>query len=64
MSRLDFVQQKALWLKIKQSHQKMVDLPDALADQNKIDNAEEEAIDLNEWIAIFEEDQVKIEGCR
>ena len=64
MSRLDFVQQKALWLKIKQSHQKMFGLQDAFINQNKVNNAEEEAIDLNEWIAIFEEDQVKMEGCR
>ena len=63
MSKLDFTQQEKLPLEAHEVYKNFVsksDLPSNKKLKNKSDNMD---IDLQDWLEIFEEDQVQMQGC-
>jgi hypothetical protein len=56
MSRLDVIETDKTLLELNDTLVKAETTPSF--------TKEEEEIDLNEWLEVFAEDQVKLEGCR
>jgi hypothetical protein len=57
MSKLDLIEQETLLLDVKELSDKLIN-HNELLDQGKME------IDPQEWIEVFEEDQVVMYGCR
>ena len=64
MSKLDLVLQESTLRKVNEMHKNLLDLNDDFFDQVVADNSNEEELDLEAWLEVFAEDQVKMEGCR
>ena len=61
MSRLDVIETEKTLREQNEMSKKLTDLPSV---HEKVDTIQEEEIDLQEWLEIFAEDQVKLQGCR
>ena len=61
MSRLDVIETEKNLREQNEMLEKLTDLP--LVHEN-IDTIQEEEIDLQAWLEVFAEDQVKLQGCR
>ena len=64
MSRLDVVETEQTLLEQSEIEKELIDLNDLLLVHEKSLNLDREVIDPKDWIEIFEEDQVKMVGCR
>ena len=61
MSRLDVIETEKTLREQNEMSKKLTDLPSV---HKKVNTIQEEEIDLQEWLEIFAEDQVKLQGCR
>jgi len=61
MSRLDVIETEKTLREQNEMAKKLTDLPSI---HEKIDTIQEEEIDLQAWLEVFAEDQVKLQGCR
>ena len=64
MSKLDLTLQKKTLLELNEMNQDLVNVNDTLSNQESVNSFKKMDIDLQDWLEIFEEDQVKLEGCR
>lgn len=64
MSKLDLAQLDSILLQVNEMHKNLFDLNNDFLDKQVADNSSNEALDLQEWLEIFAEDEVKMEGCR
>ena len=61
MSRLDVIETEKTLRDQNEISKKLTDLPSV---HENIDTIQEEEIDLQAWLEVFAEDQVKLQGCR
>ena len=61
MSRLDVIETEK---SLREQNEMLEKLTDLQSVHENIDTIQEEEIDLQEWLEIFAEDQVKLQGCR
>ena len=64
MSRLDVLETEKTLLEQNEIKKDLIDLTDLLLVHEKKVNLRKEEIDPQDWLEVFEEDQVKLEGCR
>ena len=64
MSKLDLTLQEKTLLELNEMNQDLVNVNDTLSNQESVNGFKKMDIDLQDWLEIFEEDQVKLEGCR
>ena len=64
MSKLDLTLQKKTLLELNEMNKDLVNVNDTLSNQESVNSFKKMDIDLQDWLEIFEEDQVKLEGCR
>ena len=64
MSRLDVLETEKTLLEQNEIEKGLIDLTDLLLVHEKKVNLRKEEIDPQDWLEVFEEDQVKLEGCR
>lgn len=64
MSRLDVLETEKTLLEQNEIEKDLIDLTDLLLVHEKKVNLRKEEIDPQDWIEVFEEDQVKLQGCR
>lgn len=64
MSRLDVLETEKTLLEQNEIEKDLIDLTDLLLVHEKKVNLRKEEIDPQDWLEVFEEDQVKLEGCR
>jgi len=64
MSKLDLTLQEKTLLELNEMNQDLVNVNDTLSNQESVNSFKKMDIDLQDWLEIFEEDQVKLEGCR
>lgn len=64
MSRLDVLETEKTLLEQDEIEKDLIDLTDLLLVHEKKVNLRKEEIDPQDWLEVFEEDQVKLEGCR
>ena len=64
MSKLDLTLQKKTLLELNEMNKDLVNVNDTLSNQESINSFKKMDIDLQDWLEVFEEDQVTVEGCR
>jgi len=64
MSRLDVVETEKSLLEQREREEELIDVNDLLLIHEKRVNLPKEEIDPRDWLEVFEEDQVKLQGCR
>jgi predicted RNase H-like HicB family nuclease len=64
MSRLDVIETEKTLREQSEMKKELIYFTDLPSVHEKIDTIQEEEIDLQEWLEVFEEDQVKLQGCR
>ena len=64
MSKLDLTLQEKTLLELNEMKHDLIDVNDTLSNQEGVNGFKKMDIDLEDWLEIFEEDQVKLEGCR
>lgn len=64
MSKLDLALTEKVLLEVIEMNKDSVDVNDAFLNQESINGIKKTDIDLQDWIEVFEEDQVKLQGCR
>ncbi len=64
MSKLDLILQEKTLLELNEINKDLVDVNDTLSNQENVNDFKKMDIDLEDWLEIFEEDQVKLQGCR
>ena len=64
MSKLDLTLQEKTLLELNEINKELVDVNDTLSNQENVNDFKKMDIDLEDWLEIFEEDQVKLQGCR
>ncbi len=64
MSKLDLTLQEKTLLELNEINKDLVDVNDTLSNQENVNDFKKMDIDLEDWLEIFEEDQVKLQGCR
>ncbi len=64
MSRLDLTLTEKVLPELNETNKDLVDVNDALLNQESINDLKKMDIDLQDWLEVFEEDQVKVQGCR
>ena len=64
MSRLDVLETETTLLEQSKITKSFTEPSDLHRVHEKTETIHEEEIDLQEWLEIFAEDQVKMEGCR
>jgi hypothetical protein len=64
MSKLDLTLQEKPLLELNEINKDLVDVNDTLSNQENVNDFKKMDIDLEDWLEIFEEDQVKLQGCR
>ena len=64
MSRLDLTLTEKVLPELNETNKVLVDVNDALLNQEGIHNLKKMDIDLQDWLEVFEEDQVTVHGCR
>ena len=61
MSRLDVIEAEK---SLREQNEMLEKLTDLQSVHENIDTIQEEEIDLQAWLEVFAEDQVKLQGCR
>ena len=61
MSKLDMTLTEKVLLELNKD---LLDGNDTFLDQKSINGQKEMDIDLKEWLEVFAEDEVKLQGCR
>ena len=61
MSRLDVIETEK---SLREQNEMLEKLKDLQSVHENIDTIQEEEIDLQAWLEVFAEDQVKLQGCR
>ena len=61
MSRLDVIETEK---SLREQNEMLEKLTDLQSVHENIDTIQEEEIDLQAWLEVFAEDQVKLQGCR
>ena len=64
MSKLDLTLQKKTLLELNEMNKDLVNVNDTLSNQESVNSFKKMDIDLQDWLEVFEEDQVTVEGCR
>ena len=64
MSKLDLALTEKVLIKANKMPKELVDVNDAFSNQESIDGLKQMDIDLQDWLEVFEEDQVVMYGCR
>ena len=64
MSRFDLTLTKKELFKVDEVHKDFINLNDTSLYQRDIDSSSQMDADLQDWLEIFEEDQVVMYGCR
>lgn len=64
MSKLDLTVQEKTLLKVNEMQKNLINSNKESLSQEGIDGSNKMDIDLKDWIEVFEEDQVKLQGCR
>ena len=64
MSKLDLTLQEKTLLELNDMNKDLVNVNDTLSNQESVNGFNEMDIDLQGWLEVFEEDQVRVEGCR
>ena len=64
MSKLDLALTEKVLLEVNEMNKDSVDVNDAFLNQESINGIKKTDIDLQDWLEVFEEDQVKLQGCR
>jgi len=64
MSRLDFTVQEKVYFELNKQNRTTADTDSKFLKENDTLSKMQEEIDLQDWLEIFEEDQVKLQGCR
>ncbi len=64
MSRLDLTLTEKVLLELNEMHKELVDVHDTFLNQESVNGFKKMDIDLQDWLEVFEEDQVTLQGCR
>ena len=64
MSKLDLALTEKVLVEVNEMKKDLVDVNDAFLNQESINGVKKMDIDLQDWLEVFEEDQVKLQGCR
>ena len=64
MSKLDLTLQEKTLLELNEMNKDFVNVNDTLSNQESVNGFKKMDIDLQDWLDVFEEDQVTLEGCR
>lgn len=64
MSKVDLELTEKVLLDLNEMKKNLVDVKDRALDQKSRNGAEQMDPDLQDWLEIFEEDQVVMYGCR
>lgn len=64
MSRLDLTETEKVLPELNKTNKSLVNVNDAFLNQESINDLKKMDIDLQDWIEVFEEDQVTVQGCR
>ncbi len=64
MSRLDLTQLEKVSPQSNEIYKVMAKINDMLTRKEGLEHFDKREIDLQEWLEVFEEDQVVFEGCR
>ncbi len=64
MSRLDLTLTEKVLPELNETNKDLLDVNDAFLNQERINDFKKMDIDLQDWLEVFEEDQVKVQGCR
>lgn len=64
MSRLDLALTEKVLLELNEMHKELVDVNDTFLNQESVNGLKQMDIDLQDWLEVFEEDQVTLQGCR
>ncbi len=64
MSRLDLTLTEKVLLELNEMNKDLVDVNDTFLNQESINGFKQMDIDLQDWLEVFEEDQVTLQGCR
>lgn len=64
MSRLDLTLTEKVLLELNEMHKELVDVHDTFLNQESVNGLKQMDIDLQDWLEVFEEDQVTLQGCR
>ena len=64
MSKLDLTLQEKTLLELNKMNKDLVNVNDTLSNQESVNDFKKMDLDLQDWLEVFEEDQVTLEGCR
>ncbi len=64
MSKLDLTLTEQVFPELNKMNKELIDVNDTFMKQSNSDSLNPMGLDLQIWREIFEEDQVKIHGCR
>ena len=64
MSRLDLTLTEKVLLELNEMNKDLVDVNDTFLNQESVNGLKQMDIDLQDWLEVFEEDQVTLQGCR
>jgi len=64
MSKLDMTLTEKVFLESNKRNQNLVAENDTFFDQKSINTPKEMDINVQEWLEVFAEDEVKLQGCR
>ena len=64
MSKLDLAVREKELIEINEMRKDLVDVHDTFLNQESVNGLKQMDIDLQEWLEVFEEDQVTLQGCR
>lgn len=64
MSKLDLTRQEKTLLELNEMNKELVNVNTTLSNQEIVNGFKKMDIDLQDWLEIFEEDQVTLQGCR
>ena len=64
MSKLDLAVREKELIEINEMRKDLVDVHDTFLNQESVNGLKQMDIDLQDWLEVFEEDQVTLQGCR
>ena len=64
MSKLDLAPTEEVMIKLNEMNKELLDVHDTFLNQASVNDFNKQDIDLQDWLEVFEEDQVTLQGCR
>lgn len=64
MSKLDLAPTEKVVIKLNEMNKELLDVHDTFLNQASVNDFNKQDIDLQDWLEVFEEDQVTLQGCR